>query len=296
MCSFRQAASRSGVPERVHTGTLIRMGRLDAPVQRATYERAFKETVAALRDADVPFACMGSTALWALGGPEPNLQQDLDFAICEEDAARAAKALRDAGMFIQVPEEDWLFKAWTGEAEGNDSALVDLIFAPAGVHVSRELLRSCEHRSVLALDVPVLSATDLIVTKLHAINELSANYTSTLQFARSLREQVDWDDLRERVSFTPFGEVFLLLVDRLGITADPSGAANRPMAQQQHATTRMSGEAHRAGRAQLVAIARAQGAASTSGGVRHRAYRGPILSGEVELAASRERGRDGADV
>jgi len=272
------------------------MGRLDAPVQRATYERAFKEIVAALRDAGIPFACMGSTALWALGGPEPNLQQDLDFAVCEEDAPSAAEALRDSGFTIQVPEEDWLFKAWSDEPDGPDSALVDLIFAPAGVHVTHELLGGCEHRSVLALDVPVLSATDLIVTKLHSINELNANYSSTLQFARSLREQVDWDELRTRVDFTPFGEAFLLLVDRLGLTGDSSGPARRPMADQRHATSRMTTGDHRANRDALLAIVREQGA---PGGRERRGrgytteHRGPEVALDTWRGGRNE--RDGAD-
>lgn len=248
------------VAGRAMRGTFACMGRLESPISREAYENAFKMTVAALRDANIAYACMGSTALWALGGPQPNLQQDLDFAVCEEDVGRAAVALRDAGMFIQVPEEDWLFKAWTGDPEGEDSALVDLIFAPAGVHVTRELLEACEHRSVLALDVPVLSATDLIITKLHAINELNADYTSTLQFARSLREQVDWEQLDERVSSSPFGQAFMLLVTELGIRSDPDLRPHRPMADQRHATSRMDHATHRKGREELVEIARTQGA------------------------------------
>jgi hypothetical protein len=193
------------------------MGRLETPVERATYDRAFKECAAALRDAGIPFACMGSLALWALGGPIPNLQQDLDFAICEADAVAAATALRDAGMSIEVPDEDWLFKAWTGKPMGRDSALIDLIYAPAGLEITRELLAGCEYRNVLAIDVPVLGATDLIVTKLLAITEQSADYSSVLQFARSLREQVDWDDLERRVRDTPFGEAFVVMAERLGL-------------------------------------------------------------------------------
>ncbi|MCW2961795.1 MAG: hypothetical protein JWM90_2182 [Thermoleophilia bacterium] len=196
------------------------MGRLDIPIRRTTYEVAFKESVAALRDAGLPFACMGSLALWALGGPTPNLQQDLDFAICEEDVETAKSALRDAGFAIQQPPEDWLFKAWSGEVEGPDSALVDLIHRPAGLRITPDLLTRCERRGLLALDVGVLSATDLLVTKLHAITEQNADYGSTLQFARSLRERIDWTALAQRASTTPFGMSFLVLVELLGIAPD----------------------------------------------------------------------------
>ncbi|MCW2955509.1 MAG: hypothetical protein JWO69_378 [Thermoleophilia bacterium] len=196
------------------------MGRLEIPIRRATYDAAFKESVAALRDAEIPFACMGSLALWALGGPTPNLQQDLDFAICEEDAEAARTALHRAGFAIQQPPEDWLFKAWSHEPDGHDSALIDIIFRPAGLRVTRDLLDRCERRNLLAVDVAVLSATDLLVTKLHAITEQSADMGSALQFARSLRERVDWAQLAERASTTPFGVSFLVLVELLGIAPE----------------------------------------------------------------------------
>lgn len=193
------------------------MARLDPPVRRETYDQAFRECAAALRDAGICFACMGSLALWALGGPAPNLQQDLDFAIAEPDAASAAAALIAAGFIVEVPREDWLFKAWTGRPSAHDSVLVDLIYAPAGVEVTTDLLARCEVRSVLAMDVRVLSATDLLITKLFSLTEQAADYTSTLQFARSLREQVDWLELAELVEGTPFGEAFLTMVDRLAL-------------------------------------------------------------------------------
>ena len=193
------------------------MGRLALPVSRESYNDAFKRSVAALRDADVPFACMGSLALWALGGPAPNLQQDLDFAICETDVAEARQALADAGFTIEQPPEDWLFKAWNHGIEEPDSSLVDLIFRPAGIVVTHELLDRCEERSLLALDVRVLDATELLVTKLHAVTEQNADFSSTLQFARSLRERVDWTELARRSSSTPFGVSFLVLVELLGI-------------------------------------------------------------------------------
>lgn len=196
------------------------MGRLDAPVQRRTYNDAFKSSVAALRDSGIPFACMGSLALWALGGPEPNLQQDLDFAICEEDADTVRAALAHAGFAIQQPPEDWLFKAWSGEPDGRDSALVDIIYRPAGLTVTPQLLDTCEVRSVLALEVRVLAPTDLLVTKLHSITEQNADYGSALQFARSLRERVDWPDLVERTASSPFGISFVALTELLGIAPE----------------------------------------------------------------------------
>lgn len=198
------------------------MGRVTVPIARHTYDTTFKTVAATLRDAEVPFACMGSLALWALGGPEPNLQQDLDFAICEEDVDEARDALAAAGLYIQQPPEDWLFKAWSDGVEEEGSALVDLIYRPAGLVVTRERLRACEQRSLLAMTVPVIGATDLLVTKIHSLTEQSADFSSTLTFARSLREQVDRTDLEQRIADTPFGAAFLTLVDGLGIAPGTS--------------------------------------------------------------------------
>ena len=196
------------------------MGRLAIPIRRETYEGAFKGAVAALRDAEVPFACMGSLALWALGGPAPNLQQDLDFAVCETDVERAREALQHAGFAIEQPPEDWLFKAWSRDVEGPGSALVDLIYRPSGIRITHDLLAGCDTRNLLALEVRVLHPTDLLVSKLHSITEQEADYTSTLQFARSLRELIDWDEVATRVDTTPFGTPFIELASRLGI-AEP---------------------------------------------------------------------------
>jgi hypothetical protein len=199
------------------------MGRVLEPIARSTYNDTFKRSASALRDADIPHACMGSLALWALGGPEPNLQQDLDFAVAEEDADAAREALAGAGLTLQEPPEGWLFKAWSHGVEEPGSALVDVIFRPSGLVITRERLLACEHRSVLAVTVPVIGATDLLVTKLHSLTEQCADYSSTLQFVRSLREQVDRADLESRVRDTPFGAAFLVLVDALGIGPQGSG-------------------------------------------------------------------------
>jgi hypothetical protein len=196
------------------------MGRVVEPIARETYETTFKRCARALRDAEIPHACMGSLALWALGGPEPNLQQDLDFAVAEEDVDAAREALEQEGLQVQQPPEDWLFKAWSDGVEVPGSALVDIIYRPAGLVVTRERLRECEHRSVLAMSVPVFSATDLLVTKIHSLTEQNADFSSTLQFERSLREQIDRAELERRVGDTPFGKAFLVLVDALGIGPD----------------------------------------------------------------------------
>jgi hypothetical protein len=85
----------------------------------ADIEHALKRSVAALRDAGIPFLLGGSLASWARGGPET--RHDLDLIIKPEDAEKALETLEQAGMRPERPPEDWLLKAYDGDT------LVDLI-------------------------------------------------------------------------------------------------------------------------------------------------------------------------
>ncbi len=91
------------------------------------FEATLKRSVAALRDAEIPFLLGGSLACWARGAPET--RHDLDFMIREADAERALEALERVGMRRERPPEEWLVKAWDGEI------LVDLIHGPSGMDI-----------------------------------------------------------------------------------------------------------------------------------------------------------------
>ena len=172
-------------------------------------EATLKKTVAALRDADVPFLVAGSLASWARGGPETT--HDLDFIVKPEDAERALEALEAAGMRPERPPEDWLVKAWDGDV------LVDLIFGPSGIEVTEEVIARGEEVEVLSMGMRVLSLEDLLVTKLASLDEHRADYSGCLLIARSIREQIDWDALRQRTRDLPFGRAFFVLLEDLGI-------------------------------------------------------------------------------
>jgi hypothetical protein len=64
----------------------------------------------------------------------------------------------------------------------------------------------------------VASLEDVLVAKLLALNEQSLDYRPALEIARSLREQIDWDELRERTAESPYAAAFFTLVERLKIT------------------------------------------------------------------------------
>jgi hypothetical protein len=171
--------------------------------------QAMKVAAAALRDAEVPCLLGGGLAGWARGGPPT--EHDVDFFVRPEDAERGLDALVDAGMRPDRPPEDWLFKAWCGEI------MIDLIFRPSGGPIGDEHFARAETIDVMAQTVTVASLDDVISTKLLSLTEQEPDFTSVLELARSLREQIDWDWVRGRTGESPFARAFFTLVEELGI-------------------------------------------------------------------------------
>src|SRR4051794_36171398 len=135
--------------------------------------------------------------------------------IREADAEVALAALRDAGLRVESPPEGWLIKAWLGDV------LIDLIFAPKGIVVDEEFLESCEQISVAAVDMRVISLDDLLVGKLLALTEHNLDFGPPLEWARAIREQVDWKVVAERTADSPFARTFLAMLDELEIVDPP---------------------------------------------------------------------------
>ena len=168
-----------------------------------------KRATASLRDAQIPFALAGGIASWARGGPPR--EHDLDFFVRPEDADRALSELVDVGMRPEKPPEGWLYKAY------DDDVMIDLIFEPASGPVSDEELGRAEEMEVQATRMRVLAVTDILATKLLALQEHEVDYDSVLEISRALREQVDWDDLRARTEHSPYAKAFFTLVEELGV-------------------------------------------------------------------------------
>ena len=172
-------------------------------------EHALKRSAAALREADIPFLLGGSLASWARGGPETS--HDLDLMIKPEDAERALQALVHAGMRAEDPPEEWLVKAWDGDV------LVDLIFAPKGLPMTDEVIARGDVLAVLSMEMRVMALEDVLTTKLMALSEHALRYESLLRISRALREQVDWDEVRDRTVSSPFARAFFVLAEGLDI-------------------------------------------------------------------------------
>jgi hypothetical protein len=197
------------------TGEQTRTVGYTAPENFADLIAAMKSAAALLRDAEIEHMLGGGLAAWARGGPPT--EHDVDFYVRPEDAERALQALVDGGLRPDRPPEGWLLKAW------HDDVLVDVIFNPSGGPIGDEHFERAEHLEVMAQPLLVASLDDVMATKLLSINEQEPSFTSVLELARSLREQIDWEIVRERTTESPFAKAFFTLVEELEIV--PRAAA-----------------------------------------------------------------------
>lgn len=157
----------------------------------------------------MPWALGSGLAFWARGGPET--EHDIDFLIRPEDAGRAQQAFAEAGLPTERPPEGWLLKAWV------DDVLVDLIFDPQDGPVDDDMLGRAEELEVYAMRMKVASLEDVLTQKVLALSEQRPDFSSVLELARSLREQVDWDEVRDRTRESPFAKAYFTLLDELEI-------------------------------------------------------------------------------
>ena len=169
-----------------------------------------KRAAGILKDAEIPFLLAGGLASWARGGPQTD--HDVDFFVRPEDADAALQALADAGLKTEKPPERWLYKA-----HDEDGTLIDLIFRPSGGPVTEDYFTHADELEVMGVDMLVASLADVMTTKLLALNEQDPDFTSVLEISRMLREQVDWDLVRDRTQESPFAKAFFTLVEELGI-------------------------------------------------------------------------------
>jgi hypothetical protein len=174
-------------------------------------KQALKRVAVILKDAQIPFALAGGYAAFARGGPAS--AHDVDLYLRSQDVEAAEKALAGAGLRVEHPPEDWLVKVYT-----DDDAMVDLIFGPTGMPVDDEMLGRAEPVTVESVEMPVLSANDVLASKLLALDERYCDFGTLFPVVRALREQLDWAWLRARTADHPFATAFLDLVARLGLT------------------------------------------------------------------------------
>jgi predicted nucleotidyltransferase len=177
---------------------------------------AMMHVAAALRDAEVPYLLAGSFAVWARGGPAHDT--DLDFAVKSGDVERAVEALVDAGLEHRPTPEEWLEKVCEGEVQ------VDLIYNPAGLRIDDQVMARGDDIEVNGMTFRVMAIDDVMTTKLFAFKEHYLDYASTLEMARMVREQIDWNELRRRCGDYAYAKPFFTLAEELGVIERPDGA------------------------------------------------------------------------
>jgi hypothetical protein len=181
--------------------------------EQSQLREALKRVAVSLKRSGIPFALIGGYAVWARGGPEPD--HDVDFMVADQDAAAAAEWLATDGFQVVQPPEDWLFKVFT------DDVMVDVIHRDAGDAATRHVVVDADEIEVLSVKMPVLSATELLVQKLAAMNEHACDFGRLLPVARALREQVDWDRVRDETKDNDYAAAFLFLGERLTVVPTP---------------------------------------------------------------------------
>ena len=96
--------------------------------------------------------------------------------------------------------------------------MFDIIFRDAGRAAQRSVVEDADEVEVLSVNMPVLSATELLIQKLCAMSEHYCDFAVMLPVARSLREQVDWSRVARETADNDFAAALLFLLDRLDIT------------------------------------------------------------------------------
>ena len=177
---------------------------------------SMKRAAGALRDADVPFVLGGGLAGWARGGPISD--HDVDLLVRPEDAADAVRVLEELGLRTEKPPEGWLYKAYDGEV------MIDVIYEPATGPVTDEVIERADEIEVLSTRMKVMALEDIMATKLLALNETHLDLKGALEMARAVREQVNWDEVRERTKDSPYAKAFFALVEELGVVSSTNAA------------------------------------------------------------------------
>ncbi|MDT4923935.1 MAG: hypothetical protein QOG01_1648 [Pseudonocardiales bacterium] len=172
---------------------------------------AMKRSASALKESGPRFALAGSYALWVHGAPEP--EHDVDLVVAEPNADQAADVLAAAGFDVERTPEDWLLKAHS------DGVVVDVLHRLNGVPVDDALLDRADEHEIFGIRLPVLPPTYVMTVKLRSLTEHYCDFATLLPAARAVREQLDWQRIRDDTAASPFAEAFLLLTDRLSISS-----------------------------------------------------------------------------
>jgi hypothetical protein len=95
---------------------------------------------------------------------------------------------------------------------------VDVLHRLNGVPVEAATLDCAEPRDVLAITMPVLPPTMVLIQKLRSLGEHHCDFAKLLPPVRAVREQLDWHRIKTQTDDNDYAVAFLVLVERLGLT------------------------------------------------------------------------------
>ena len=179
-----------------------------------------KRSSSALKAAGVEFVLAGGVACWARGGPSTT--HDIDYMVRPRDVEAALDALAGAGMRAEHPPEEWLVKAWDG------NVLIDLIYEPIGLVVDDHLFERSGTLDVIGISIHVMQIEDVLTAKLLAMHEHYLDLEPLIDIARSVREQIDWPQLRARTEESPYARAFFTIADGLGLSGETPESERHP--------------------------------------------------------------------
>ena len=114
----------------------------------------------------------------------------------QEDAERALDVLSREGMRREAARR--LAVQGVGRRRARRSDL-----RPTGFPITDEVIERGEDLEVVSTPMRVMRLEDVFVAKLLALDEQNLDYKSLLEMARPVREQVDWEEVRDRTAESP---------------------------------------------------------------------------------------------
>lgn len=148
------------------------------------------ETMAALREAEIPFLLIGGIGSSVFGRERDT--RDIDVFVRPETAKRALAALAERGFQTRIEHEHWLYKAH------KHGVLVDVIFRSSrDILLGREMLERARMVRFHGRTVPVAAPEDLLVMKAIAMSEDTPRYWYDA-IAIIGQTELDWDYLVAR--------------------------------------------------------------------------------------------------
>lgn len=151
-------------------------------------ERAFRESLQIMNASGVPYAVSGAFALHEHTGIWRNTK-DLDLFLPTEHLLPALEHFKQHHFETEVPDPIWLGKAWRG------GYFIDLItgMSNAIIQVDKSWIDRSVSTDILGVEVPVLSAEELIASKIFVTRRERFDGADVAHLIYATRDSLDWD-------------------------------------------------------------------------------------------------------